>query len=175
MLREDAPGGVYGRPEDWPRWAVLLPHVLAATSHTGDGLDEGPALECSWLLDRAGTYLQTQGRYREAVPLMQRALAIDERVHGPDHPEVATSLNNLALVLQELGDPAGARPLAERALAIDEQAYGSDHPYVAILLNNVAAVLQELGERDTAAAYRARADAIRAAQNTTHSSGEADG
>ena len=40
--------------------------------------------------------------------------------YGPDHPDVATDLNNLATILQDLGDLAGARPLQERALAIDE-------------------------------------------------------
>ena len=33
LLRADAPGQITGAPQDWPRWAVLLPHVLAATSH----------------------------------------------------------------------------------------------------------------------------------------------
>ena len=34
----------------------------------------------------------TQGRYEEAEPLYKRSLAIDEKVYGPDHPEVATDL-----------------------------------------------------------------------------------
>src|SRR5437879_3782465 len=33
LLAADAPRRVMGAPEDWPRWAVLLPHVLAATGH----------------------------------------------------------------------------------------------------------------------------------------------
>ena len=37
-----------------------------------------------------------QGRYAEAEPLYKRALAIDEKALGPEHPEVAISLNNLA-------------------------------------------------------------------------------
>ncbi len=39
---------------------------------------------------------QTQGRYAEAEPLHRRALAIREKALGPDHPDVAASLNNLA-------------------------------------------------------------------------------
>jgi hypothetical protein len=54
----------------------------------------------------------------DARPLLERALAIAEATHGPDHPEVATRLNNLAMILQVLGRPGEARPLAERALAI---------------------------------------------------------
>ena len=33
LLRADAPGAIMGAPQDWPRWAVLLPHVLAAAGH----------------------------------------------------------------------------------------------------------------------------------------------
>ena len=33
----------------------------------------------------------TQGRYAEAEPLYKRALAIQEKALGPDHPDVATS------------------------------------------------------------------------------------
>ena len=84
-----------------------------------DRSDRTRALDCSWLLDRAGTYLQVQRPAWRARPLLERALAIDEAVHGPDHPTVATRLNNLALVLQDLGQPGGAQPLLERALAID--------------------------------------------------------
>ena len=49
-------------------------------------------------------------------PLFERALAIREKVLGPEHPDTATSLNNLALLLQAQGDFAGARPLFERVL-----------------------------------------------------------
>ena len=38
-------------------------------------------------------------RLSEAEPLMRRALAIDEKSFGPDHPNVARDLNNLAVLL----------------------------------------------------------------------------
>jgi hypothetical protein len=68
------------------------------------------------------------GQLAEAQPLTERALAITETAYGPDHPDVAIRLGNLAGILQDLGQPAQARPLAERALAITETAYGPDHP-----------------------------------------------
>ena len=40
--------------------------------------------------------LYKQGRYSEAIPLAQRALTIREKALGPNHPEVAVALNNLA-------------------------------------------------------------------------------
>jgi len=50
-------------------------------------------------------------------------VAIDEAAYGPDHPEVATDLNNLALILRDLSQLEAARPsLREQALAINEAA-----------------------------------------------------
>ena len=160
LLRADAPAQIIGAPQDWPRWAVLLPHVLAATGHAEHASEQpGPEAmaDVSWLLDRAGTYLQVQARITDARALLERALAIDEAAYGPDHPDVATRLNNLALILQDLGQPQEARPLQERALAITEAAYGPDHPDVATRLNNLAGILRALGQpQDGPAAARTR-------------------
>ncbi|CAN0593107.1 unnamed protein product, partial [Laminaria digitata] len=41
-----------------------------------------------------------QGNYAEAGPLYERSLAVREKALGPEHPSVAESLNNLALLLQ---------------------------------------------------------------------------
>jgi tetratricopeptide (TPR) repeat protein len=140
LLGADAPGTVMGAPQDWPRWAVLLPHVLAATGHfehlPGPREQPGTA-EVSWLLDRAAAYLQVYARLGEARPLAERALAIAEAAYGPDHPDVGIRLSNLAAIWKDLGQLERARPLAERALAIAEAAYGPDHPTVRILLANL--------------------------------------
>ena len=82
---------------------------------------------------------------------MRRALAIDEHAYGADHPNVATSLNNLAQLLQDTNRLGEAEPLMRRALAIDEQLYGPDHPNVASDLNNLAQLLKDtnrLGEAE---------------------------
>ena len=49
-------------------------------------------------LNNIALIYQAQGRYAEAEPLHKRALAIGEKALGPEHPEVATWLNNLALL-----------------------------------------------------------------------------
>src|SRR5690349_3603947 len=88
LLRADAPEQITSAPQDWPRWAVLLPHVLAATSHFDfDPQDAGRA-DAAWLLDRAAAYLQVHARLAEARPLAERALAITEAASGPGHPTV---------------------------------------------------------------------------------------
>src|SRR5450755_1519729 len=98
LLRADLPEQVMGAPQDWSRWAVLLPHVLAATGYLDSTVGQpGPEMTAdgSWLLDRAGTYLQVHARLADAKALVERALAIDEAAYGPDHPDVAHDLNSL--------------------------------------------------------------------------------
>ncbi len=53
---------------------------------------------------------------------------------GPDHPNVATSLNNLALLYKCLGLYEQAKPLSLGALHIREHSLGPDHPDVATSL-----------------------------------------
>ena len=73
---------------------------------------------------------------------MRRALAIDEKSCGPEHPKVATDLNNLAALLQATNRLEEAEPLMRRALAIDEKSYGPEDPHVARDLNNLAQLLR---------------------------------
>ena len=49
--------------------------------------------------------------WRRPSRLMRRALAIDEQSFGPDHPNVAIDLNNLAQLLQATNRLAEAEPL----------------------------------------------------------------
>src|SRR5262245_112712 len=59
-----------------------------------------------------------QGRYAEAEPRFQRALALREKALGPEHPLVATSLHNLAGLYRAQGRYAEAEPRFQRALII---------------------------------------------------------
>ncbi|WP_433265927.1 FxSxx-COOH system tetratricopeptide repeat protein [Actinosynnema sp. CS-041913] len=159
LLAADLPSQIMTTPENWPRWRALLPHVL--TMH--EDITTTPVAttkHSAWLLDRAATYLQTHGRPSEARPLFERALAIAETAYGPDHPTVATRLNNLGLALSDLGRPADARPLFERALAITETTYGPDHPTVANRLSNLGLALSDLGRPADARPLFERALAI---------------
>jgi hypothetical protein len=74
---------------------------------------------------------------------------------------LASYLNNLALILRDLGNPAPARPLMERASAIAEAAYGPDrHPSVATHLSNLTMIVRELGDPVSAWLLAERALAI---------------
>ena len=160
LLRAGAPSQIMGAPHAWPRWAILLPHVLAATTHATAPDTAADPGDTAWLLDGAGVYLHVHAQLSDARTLLERALAITKAAHGPDHPTVATALNNLAMVLRDLGQPGQAQPLLERALAIDESAYGPGHPDVATDLNNLAKMLRALGQPSQAQPLQERALAI---------------
>ena len=56
--------------------------------------------------------------YAAAKQRHEEALAIRRNSLPPDHPDIATSLNNLGLVQNDLRDYAGAKQRHEEALAI---------------------------------------------------------
>jgi tetratricopeptide (TPR) repeat protein len=62
---------------------------------------------------------------------------------GPQHPDTATSLNNLAGLYRAQGKYAEAEPLYLRALEIREQQLGPQHPDTATSLHWLAFIAQE--------------------------------
>ena len=82
-------------------------------------------------LNELAQLLQDQGKLDEAAPLMRQALAIFKKVHGEEHPNVANTLHNLALLLRNQDpDSAEAARLGKQALAIAEKTLDPDHPYL---------------------------------------------
>ena len=65
----------------------------------------------------AGLY-QAQGKYAEAEPLYQRALAIYEQALRPDHPFTVTTLKNYASLLRKMQRTREAATLEQRARVI---------------------------------------------------------
>ena len=129
-------------PDDvrtWPIWNKLQLHADALLKNVGDDSETDAAV----LMSQFATLLYGKALYGEVEPLMRRALAIDEKSFGPEHPKVAIRLNNLAQLLKATNRLAEAEPLIRRALAIDEKSFGPEHPHVAIDLNNLAQLLQD--------------------------------
>lgn len=140
-LRAVYPEGVFNDPRTWLRARRLDGLALALVG--GDAaLPTGVDREAGSLLSRLESYRHAAlGAYAQATELSARALSISEKALGPEHPNTATSLNNLADLLRAEGDLAGARPLFERALAIFEKALGPEHPNTVEVRKNLAALL----------------------------------
>jgi CHAT domain-containing protein/Tfp pilus assembly protein PilF len=121
----------------------------------------GQSLEEARKLNNQADQLYRSGRYAEAIPLAQQALAIDEKALGLEHPKVATSLNNLAMLYRNLRDYGKAEKLFRDSLAIYEKTLGPEHPNVAISLYNLALVYHELAHYTRAEPLYERSLAIR--------------
>ena len=94
-------------------------------------------------------------------PLSNRALAIQEKALGRNHPQVAASLNMLTVLYLNKGDYEKAELLAKRALAIKEKTLGPEHSSLAYYFRNLARVYDGKGEYDKAMPLYLRALAIR--------------
>jgi hypothetical protein len=101
----------------WPTWRLLLPHVLAIVDHASDDLDEEPAGDITYLLEKAGSYLHWQGQSRAALPLSERVYERHLNRDGVDHPETLDAARMVAQILFALGDYQQARTLNEDTLA----------------------------------------------------------
>jgi tetratricopeptide (TPR) repeat protein len=119
----------------WHQCKRLLPHALAAATDA-ETREVAPHVT-SHILNQTDLYLRGRTELAEAKVLFERALKIDEEAYGPDHPEVATDVNNLGGVLQDLDDLKGAKEHYERALAIFRKSLGEDHPSTATVRNNL--------------------------------------
>lgn len=132
-------------------------HLRFVTDIAQEREDKQAANLCT-LLD---CHLARIGDYRGARIYSERALAIREKVLGPEHPDMAWSLNNLALLLRRQSDYAAAHSLYERALAIREKVLGAEHPDTATSLDNLAELLRAQGDYEAARPLYERALAVR--------------
>jgi tetratricopeptide (TPR) repeat protein len=62
----------------------------------------------------------------------------------PTHPDVGTTLNNLAGLHESMGEYETAINLYEKALDIIEKEYGPDHPYFKITRNNLLGLYEKM-------------------------------
>jgi tetratricopeptide (TPR) repeat protein len=112
------------------------------------------------ILDQLGSSLTAAGNYVQAEPLHKRSLTISEKALGPEHPNVARSLINLALLYTDQGKYSEAEPLYKRSLAVREKVLGPEHPDVARSLNSLAALYVSQGKYSEAEPLYKRSLAI---------------
>ena len=107
----------------------------------------------------ASKYL-SGGDYAAAEPLLKRSLAIRKKILGPDHPDVAKTMNNLATLRIAQRKYDEAEPLLRGSLEINEKVLGRDHPDVATGVDNLAILYGAQGKYAQADSLFKRAIAI---------------
>ncbi|MEH2379316.1 MAG: tetratricopeptide repeat protein, partial [Nostoc sp.] len=90
---------------------VLMPKPTIGQSTPPVSTAQSAQLAEAERLNQQVIQLYNEGKYSEAIPLAERMLAIHKQISGEEHPDVATSLNNLALLYKSQGRYADAEPL----------------------------------------------------------------
>jgi tetratricopeptide (TPR) repeat protein len=85
-----------------------------------------------------GALLDGQQRYRDSIPIYERALKFYEERYGLEHFEVAATLNNLGHAQSCTGQIEYGRRVLERSLAIKRKLFHDDaHPEISLTIENL--------------------------------------
>ena len=91
--------------------------------------EEGLFVKTAALYNNMALVFRAQGEYEKALVYYEKALAIRERVLGPEHPSTATTYNNMAGVFRTQGEYEKALGYYEKALTVYKMKLGEAHPY----------------------------------------------
>jgi tetratricopeptide (TPR) repeat protein len=99
------------------RRRLLLLGVLLYLLQPGSPLiaDEQDDLAKLSSLNKQVAELYQAGKFNEAISIAEESLELSEKAIGPDHPDTALALNNLAQLYRFMGDYAKAEPLYQSA------------------------------------------------------------
>jgi tetratricopeptide (TPR) repeat protein len=119
-----------------------IPHLAGIAENLIDAVSDE---DLYWPFVGIGRYYEGQGLYKLAEPWFEQCVSLLETRLGEEHPDVATSYNNLAELYRVQGRYSEAEPLYQKALALWQKLLGEDHPSVATSYNNLAALYDSQG------------------------------
>jgi tetratricopeptide (TPR) repeat protein len=138
---------------------VTVMEVLSqAVAKIDTSFGEQPEIKAAVKDTIGGTYRRL-ARYQEAETLLRSAVELRKQVQG-EHPEVASSLTNLGMVMFDKGDYESAESLHRESLAMTRRLLGNEHQDVARGLNNLGMALWYKGDYQGAAEVQVEALSI---------------
>ncbi|MDR2579425.1 MAG: tetratricopeptide repeat protein [Fibromonadaceae bacterium] len=144
----------YGDIEVQNRFLRLTPHVETLLNLTVSTLATDEEQEKIVRLYHIGGFGNNLlGNYDRALEWYYNALEISEKILGKEHPNIATTYNNMALVFNDRGDYDKALEYYDYALAIFEKVLGREHLSTAATYNNMALIFENRGDYDKALEY----------------------
>ena len=99
--------------------------------------------------------------YDFSLSLSEILLEIRGRVLGQNHPDIATSYNNIGVIYSDKGDYDKALEYHLKAMEIRESVLGANHPDTAMSYNNIGNVYFYKGDYDKALEYYLKAVKIK--------------
>jgi CHAT domain-containing protein/Tfp pilus assembly protein PilF len=124
--------------------AAMVLALLCAQE--GIGWGQAASLEDAQRLRAQAAEFARQAQYKEAAGAAEQAVAIDEKLRGPDAVDTAASLHALAEARAGMGDYGKAVTAAQRALGMRERQLGPEHPDTAQSLNDLGVIYLKMGD-----------------------------
>ena len=120
--------------------AANLKQLSTLTQKQREELDRAEQLNQQCVTD------YDSGNYEQAIEAASKAAVIRKKTLGQEHPEYATTLNNLASLYKSMGDYARAEPLYLQCKEIQKKTLGEEHPNYATTLSNLALLYELMGD-----------------------------
>ena len=149
----------------WDRLGRIL--MQSGNSKKAEELYENLLLRSSNQLEDAvynqqlGTIKWNQGEYQAALLFYETALDIRQKSLPANHPDLATSYNNIGGVYDSMGEYPKALSFFKKALDIWQKSLPANHPDLATSYNNIGGVYDSMGEYSKALSFYEKALAIR--------------
>jgi tetratricopeptide (TPR) repeat protein len=136
-------------------YAAAETHLERAVTLLGRvGGSDNPLL--AKVLNNLGLVYWRQGRERDAVRAIERALAIHVKNEGRRSGGLSPALLNLTLLYRELNELDVAERYGREGLALTEAVYPPNHPLIGMTLEALGTVLQKRRDRAGARALYER-------------------
>jgi tetratricopeptide (TPR) repeat protein len=100
---------------------------------------------------RMGIARHRMGRTKDAIPILEKAVAMHEESFGPEHAETGRQLTELGAAYRAEGRHEEAQKCLRRALRIHQREQGIDSPGSIASLHHLAGSLEDAGDPEGAA------------------------
>ena len=133
--------------EDISKVILAIPHLTNVATELINFVEDENLM---WSFEGLVRFYAGQGIYQQAEQWSEISLQTCRSRLGEQHPDVATSLNNLAESYHLQGKYEEAEPLYVQALEMRKQLLGEQHPKVAMSLNSLALLYYSQGKYEEA-------------------------
>lgn len=100
-----------------------------------------------------GVIRRMQGKYREELAYHKKVLKTRKEILGINHPQIATSCNNIGTAYYNMGKYEIALKYFSEALEIRKKVLGETHVETATSYSNIGTVYSDMGKYETALKY----------------------
>jgi serine/threonine protein kinase/tetratricopeptide (TPR) repeat protein len=115
-----------------------------ASEKIGQSFTNQPLVEAE-IRNTIGSAFSGVGEAKLAIPHLERAVALDKQIAGPDHPDTLRTVTALAAAYEQAGRWTEAVALYEEALRLQKTKLGPDHPDSLTTMEHLAWAYRDVG------------------------------